>query len=155
MEIKYRNNNKEIFAPLKNSWLVATPEEIIRQETICKLIVDYGYQLEQMEQEISVTNSKNGSGRARADIVIWKSEKDRKEKNSAFIVIECKAEYIKLTKDDYAQGINYASWTNAQFCVITNKSDWRYFKILSDKIFPDNSVEINGIPHANELENQK
>jgi type I restriction enzyme M protein len=155
MDIKYRNNNKEIFAPLKNSWLVATPEEIIRQETICKLVVDYGYELEQMEQERSVTNSKNGNGRARADIVIWKSEKDRKGKNSAFIVIECKAEYIKLTKDDYAQGINYASWTNAQFCVITNKSDWRYFKILSDKIFPDNSVEINGIPHANELENNK
>lgn len=155
MELQYRNNNKEIFAPLKNAWLVATPEEIIRQETICKLVNDYGYQLEQMEQERSVTNSKRGHGSARADIVIWKRKEDRKEKNSAFIVVECKAEYIKLTKEDYAQGINYASWTNAQFCVITNKSDWRYFKILSDKIYPDNSVEINGIPHANEASNSR
>jgi type I restriction enzyme M protein len=55
MEIQYRNNNKEIFAPLKNSWLVATPEEIIRQETIQRLVTEFGYQLEQMEQERSVT----------------------------------------------------------------------------------------------------
>jgi type I restriction enzyme M protein len=155
MEIKYRNNNKEIFAPLKNAWLVATPEEIIRQETIRKLVDEYGYDLKQMEQELAVTNAKNGNGRARADIVIWKSESDRKNKNSAFIVIECKAEYVKLTKDDYAQGINYASWTNAQFCVITNKNDWKYFKILSDKIFPENVVEINGIPLANEINSPK
>ncbi len=150
MEIKYRNNNKEIFAPLKNTWLVATPEEIIRQETIQRLVTEFGYQLEQMEQERSVTNSKNGNGRARADIVIWKSEKDRKDNSNAFIVIECKAEYIKLTKDDYAQGINYASWASAQFCVITNKNDWKYFKISNEKIFPYNATEINGIPHANE-----
>lgn len=155
MEIKYRNNNKEIFAPLKNSWLVATPEEIIRQETIQRLVTDFGYQLGQMEQERSVTNSKRGHGNARADIVIWKSEKDKKENNNAFIVVECKAEYIKLTKEDYAQGINYASRANAQFCIITNKTDWKYFKISKEKIFPENAIEINGVPHANELDNVK
>ncbi len=155
MEIQYRNNNKEIFAPLKNAWLVATPEEIIRQETICKLVDNYGYQLKQMEQERSVTNSKNGNGRARADIVIWKSEAERKRNDNAFIVVECKAEYIKLTKDDYAQGINYSAWVKAQFCVITNKNDWKYFKISNEKIYPDNAVEIIGIPQANELENPK
>ena len=45
MEVKYRNNNKGIFAPLKNAYLVATPEEIIRQETIKHLIDKFGYEL--------------------------------------------------------------------------------------------------------------
>lgn len=155
MELVFRNNKKEIFAPLKKAWLIATPEEIIRQETICKLVNDYGYQLEQMEQERSVTNSKNAAEIIRVDIVVWKNEEDKKQEKSALIVVECKAEYIKLIKEDYAQGINYAAWTNAQFCVITNKSDWRYFKILSDKIYPDNSVEINGIPKADEVSNSR
>lgn len=35
----------------------------------------YGYSLDQMAQEIKVNNSQRGQGKARADIVIWKSKK--------------------------------------------------------------------------------
>lgn len=155
MEVKYKNNNKEIFAPLKMVWLVATPEEIIRQETICKLVDEFGYQLEQMEQELSVTNSKRGHGSARADIVIWKSESDRKERKNAFIVVECKAEFIKLSKEDYAQGENYAAFTKAQFFVITNKKERKYFKVLDNQMPPDACIQILEIPKADEIGNEK
>ncbi len=70
MEVQRRNNDKEIFAPLKNKWLVNKPEEEVRQKYICRLVDSYGYSLDQMAQEMQVTNSQRGQGAARADIVI-------------------------------------------------------------------------------------
>lgn len=60
----------KIFAPLKDKWLVQTPEEKVRQEFICRLVNHYGFSLDQMEQEVKVSNSKRGQGKARADIII-------------------------------------------------------------------------------------
>ena len=55
-----------------------------------------------------------------ADIVIWKSEKDKLENNSPSIVVECKAEHITIHEEDYFQGYNYASWAGADFFVTTD-----------------------------------
>ena len=43
MEVKIEKN--KIFAPLKNKWLVLTPEEKVRQEYIKRLVDNYGYSL--------------------------------------------------------------------------------------------------------------
>ena len=44
---KYKDNTKKkIFSPLRNKYLEALPEEIVRQEFICKLINEYDYTLE-------------------------------------------------------------------------------------------------------------
>lgn len=92
MEIQAKDN--KIFAPLKNKWYVSTPEERVRQEYICRLVNHYGYDLKQMDQELKVNNSHRGQGKARADIVIWKSVSAKNEDASATIVVECKAEHI-------------------------------------------------------------
>ena len=60
MDVLYKNNNKEIFAPLKEKWLVNKPEEEVRQKYICRLVDHYGFSLEQMAQEMQVTNSQRG-----------------------------------------------------------------------------------------------
>lgn len=75
MEIQIKDN--KIFAPLKKQWLVLKPEEEVRQRYICRLADSYGFSLEQMAQEVQVTNSQRGQGAARADIVIWKSISDK------------------------------------------------------------------------------
>ncbi len=77
MDIQKRNNDKEIFAPLKNKWLVMKPEEEVRQKYICHLVDSYGFSLDHMDQELKVTNSQRGQGAARADIVIWKPAKEK------------------------------------------------------------------------------
>ena len=100
MEIHKRNNDTEIFAPLKNKWLVMKPEEEVRQRYICRLVDSYGYDLKQMDQELKVTNSQRGQGAARADIVIWKSAEEKTGNKSAFIVVECKAESVTIRKDE-------------------------------------------------------
>jgi len=104
-EIQIKDN--KIFAPLKNKWLMVKPEEKVRQKFICRLINNYGFSLEQMSQEEKVTNSQRGQGRAMADIVIWKSKENKYKQNSPAIVVECKAEHIKVREEDYFQGSNF------------------------------------------------
>lgn len=119
MEIQIKDN--KIFAPLLNKWLVYMPEEEVRQEFICKLVDDYGYSLKQMDQEVKLTKSQRGTGRASADLVVWLNEADKKAKKSAFLVVELKAKSLKLKVEDCYQGYNYATWSRAKLFAISNR----------------------------------
>lgn len=152
MEIQIKDN--KIYAPLKNKWLVLTPEERVRQEYIRRLIDYYGFTTDQMKQEIQVNNSHRGQGKARADIVIWKSATDKTDESSAVIVVECKAEHITIREEDYFQGYNYAAWAGADFFVTTNLKETRVFRVVKGKL-PKRLEEIVDIPQANDLNNAK
>ena len=154
MDVQKRNNDKEIYAPLKGRWLVMKPEEEVRQKYICRLVGSYGYTLDQMDQEIQVTNSQRGQGAARADIVVWRSKEDKESKKYPLIVVECKAESVTIRKEDYYQGMNYASWAHADFFVTTNLKETRIFRIVKGQI-PDKLDEIVDIPSASKANNQK
>ena len=152
MELQIKNN--KIFAPLKNKELVLTPEERVRQEYICRLVNHYGYDLAQMEQELQVNNSHRGQGKARADIVVWKSASAKSNEDAAAIVVECKAEHITIREEDYFQGYNYAAWAGADFFVTTNLKETRVFKVNKGKL-PKRLEEIVDIPKAEDLTNAK
>ena len=152
MELQIKNN--KIFAPLKNKELILTPEERVRQEYICRLVNHYGYDLVQMEQELQVNNSHRGQGKARADIVVWKSASAKSNEDAAAIVVECKAEHITIREEDYFQGYNYAAWAGADFFVTTNLKETRVFKVNKGKL-PKRLEEIVDIPRAEDLTNAK
>lgn len=156
MTMKVEIKENKIKAPLKgkDEWLVLKPEEQVRQEYICRLVNNYGFDLEQMAQEIQVSNSQRGQGRAMADIVIWRSVKDKRENNSPIIVVECKAEHITVREEDYFQGYNYASWAGADFFVTTNLKETRIFKVLKGKI-PKRLEEVVNIPDAKIVNDEK
>ena len=147
--LEIKRENGKIFCPLTNSWHIETPEEKVRQEYIKNLVENYGYSLDQMAQEIKVTNSQRGQGKARADIVIWKTKAEKDASRSAFIVVECKAENVRIREEDYYQGYNYASWAGASFCVTTNEKETRYFNVDKDYL-PKELVEVVAIPTAEE-----
>ena len=150
-KLEYQEKDGKVFCPLVNKWLVAKPEEKVRQRYICSLVNDYGYSLDQMAQELKVNNSKRGQGKARADIVIWKSPKDRDDKKAAFIVVECKAENVKIRVEDYYQGQNYASWAHAEFFVTTNEKETRFFNV-DPAYLPQKLEEVVAIPTAADVE---
>src|SRR5690606_28980828 len=152
MEVQIKDN--KIFAPLKDKWLVLKPEEEVRQNYIVRLVNSYGFELNQMAQEIQVNNSQRGQGRAMADIVIWKSEADKLADKSPVIVVECKAEHITIHEEDYFQGYNYASWAGADFFVTTNEKETRIFKVVKGLI-PKRLEEIVNIPNAKEIKSDK
>lgn len=153
MEIQIKDN--KIFAPLKNKWLVLTPEEKVRQEYIKRLMDNYGYSADQMQQEVTVAEgNKRGTGKARADIVIWASP-EKVEKEAPVIVVECKAESINISEDDYKQGSHYARYTKAPFFVTTNLKQTKVFKVNLEGFPKDLGDEILDIPSLEELNDKK
>lgn len=152
LEVKIDGN--KIYSPLRDQYLTLLPEERVRQNYICHLVNYYGYSLEQMGEEVKVSNSQRGSGKARADIVIWKSKEDKEKNKHAFIVIECKAQNVKIQRQDYFQWANYASWTHAQFFITTNEKETKFFK--TGETIPVGFLdEINDIPNAKDIGNDK
>lgn len=153
-KIEIRRDGGKIYCPLTDSYHIETPEEKVRQEYIVKLVNEYGYSLDQMAQEIKVNNSQRGQGKARADIVVWRSKKDKDESKAAFIVVECKAENVHIREEDYYQGYNYASLAGARFFVTTNEKETKYFNVDKNYL-PKELVEVVAIPTAEEALNDK
>lgn len=155
-----KEENGKIYCPLKKEWLVTKPEERVRQTWVCKLVNDYGYSLDQMQQEVLVTNTKKsngearGDGAARADLVIWKSKEDMLKEKHAFIVVELKAENVKVRVEDYYQGYNYATWAGASFFVTSNEKETKFFNI-DPEYLPKKLDEIIQIPTYEESLNDK
>lgn len=153
MEIRITEN--KIFAPLKNKWLVLTPEEKVRQEYIKRLVDNYGYTYEQMRQEVMVAEGNGrGTGNARADIVVWASP-EQVEKEAPVIVVECKAENITISEGDYRQGSHYARYTRASFFVTTNLKQTKVFKVNLEGFPKDLGDEILDIPSLEELKDKR
>lgn len=150
-DLEVQEKDGKIYCPLKKAWHISTPEERVRQYYIAILANKYGYSLKQMEQELKVNNSKRGQGKARADIVIWKNEQDKKDKKAAFIVVECKAENVKVRVEDYYQGFNYASWAHADFFVTINEKETKYFNV-DPAYLPQKLDEVVAIPTAKDVD---
>ncbi|AXG72961.1 N-6 DNA methylase [Flavobacterium arcticum] len=150
MELEIQITGNKIYAPLLGKELILTPEERIRQKYICRLVNHYGYSLDQMQQEVTLTGSKRGTGRASADIVIWRSKEDRLKNINPIIVVECKADYITISTEDYYQGQNYARFANAPFFVTTNEKETKVFKVNLEITPKTLSDEILDIPNATE-----
>lgn len=154
LKLEVQIDGNKIYSPLRDKWLVLTPEEQVRQSYICRLVNVYGYNLEQMDEELKVNNSHRGQGKARADIVIWKSKEDKKKNKAAFVVVECKAETVKIRQEDYYQGANYAAWSGASFFVTTNEKETKFFRVDKDSM-PKDLDEIIDIPNASIINDQK
>ena len=152
MEIKIESN--QIYSPIRDKWLVLKPEEEVRQRYVCRLVDSYGYGIKQMGEEVKVTNSQRGQGAARADIVVWRNEEDKRKGKNALVVVECKAENVTIRQADYFQGYNYAAWAGAKFFVTTNLKETRIFKVVEDAM-PKKLEEIADIPSADMVNDDK
>lgn len=148
MQIEIKGN--QIFAPLLNSWLKNTPEEKLKQEFICRLLNVYGYQLEQLGQDIEIKK------RYKADIAIWRSKNDKSKNSipSIIITVECKAEHIKIRETDYAIGYNFASSVNANFFIAHNLKETKIFHVRKDES-PQKLEKLKDIPKADILSDDK
>lgn len=98
-EVRIEGN--KIFSPVRQKWLTLTPEEEVRQQYLTVLIDEYGYSLDQIDEEVNVTG--RGSAQARADFIIWRTAKDKADQKAPFIIIECKADNVTIKAADYAR----------------------------------------------------
>jgi len=146
-----RDDKGKIWSHIRQKWLVETPEESVRQTYLCTLVDEYGFRLEQMKEEESVTG--RGSGKARADFVIWRTIQDKADSRPPLIVVECKSDNVTIRQDDYQQGENYARYVDAPFFVTHNTRETRFWRVKKDRM-PGYREEIENIPHADASDRQ-
>ena len=135
----------KIWSSVRRKWLVETPEEAVRQQCLLVLHHEYGYGLNQVAEEEEVTG--RGSGKARADFVVWRSARDKAEQKSPLIIVECKSDNVTIQPEDYGQGDNYARLTNAPFFATYNNTETKFWRVRKDRM-PGYLEEIEDIPHA-------
>ena len=71
--LRIQRKEGKIFSHIRQAWREETPEERVRQEYVCILVNEYGYQLAQLAEEVEATGA--GSGAARADLLICRKPK--------------------------------------------------------------------------------
>ncbi len=135
----------KIFSHIRKIWLYETPEERVRQEYLCILVNEYGFKLDQIDEEIEVTG--RGSGQARTDFIIWRTPQDKADSKNPIITIECKSDNVTIRAEDYGQGDNYARLTGARFFVTHNSQETKYWRVVHERM-PKTLEEIENIPHA-------
>ena len=128
-----------------------TPEEYVRQTVEKRLINEHKYAKEQVKIEYGV---QMGSGKKRADIVVFpkdSSKEEMKDQHNVWMVIECKKEAVKPT--DKNNGIEQlksymSACSNCEWGMWTNgmhKEVWRKVKNEQGKTVYE---EFNDIPSA-------
>ena len=101
---KYKVNAQDgrVFDVIRNKFIRATPEEIIRQRTIKFLIYRLGVPRDKIGIELSLHQLGCMDNKRRADICIFDENK------TVLAVIECKAYYVGNREEPYSQVIDYA-----------------------------------------------
>ncbi|AOR22699.1 N-6 DNA methylase [Clostridium taeniosporum] len=111
---------------VRNKEIKLTPEELVRQLYIYKLITEYKYPVERMELEYNVTF---GREKKRADIVIF----DKDYPTSPQIIVELKKPKLKDGKEQLrsycnATGAIIGVWTNGEQISFYHRKDPNYFE---------------------------
>jgi type I restriction enzyme M protein len=140
-----RREKGKIWSHVRKKWIVETPEETVRQEYLCILVNEYGFNLDQIDEELEVTG--RGSGHARADFVVWRTVQDKANSKNPLIIVECKSDNVTIKPADYGQGDNYARLAGARFFVTHNSRETKFWRVLHEKM-PKSLEEISNVPHA-------
>ena len=125
-----------------------TPEEYVRQTVEKRLVNEHKYSRDRICVEYTV---QIGSGKKRADIVIFPNEETDKKQENIKIIIECKSEKIEANnaKDGVAQLKSYMSaCPNAEWGMWTNSKEKFVFKKFTDDKGVIQFMDYNDIPSA-------
>ena len=137
---KLHEQGSWLWIPLQDEWrdVASKPEEIVRQHFIRHLCDNYGYTLDQMDQE---RRTMHGHKSPRADIVIWETPKAKAATRTPVLVIECKAEKIDVNIKDYYQGESYSRAVGCEFFIAHNNRYTAVFKLVHG--LPGEFIQIN------------
>ncbi len=154
LEIQHDQNGR-IYSHVRQKYLVETPEERVRQEYLLVLHNEYGYALDQIDEEVDPNQSgkQRGTAQARADFAIYRSAADKNGDATPLVIVECKSDNVTIRETDYQQGENYARLNEAPFFVTHNSKETRFWKVLKDKR-PGYRLEISDIPHAHDSQKE-
>ena len=120
LKVRGEGPQQEVFDPVRQKWVVMTPEERVRQIFILYLLNVKEFPLSHLSVEHAVTV--NGMTQ-RYDLVVFDEELN------PYMVVECKAPHVKLTQKVVAQASRYNSILKAPLLCVTNGVEQRVFRI--------------------------
>lgn len=116
---EYIKNGKKCFlCHCRKKLIQKTPEEIVRQNFILKLINEFNIPKKFIEVEVPLSHYEKGK-MGRADIIVSEFDSDNNE-IIPLIVIECKAPNIELTDKVFEQTVRYDEFLKPLIMVMTN-----------------------------------
>jgi len=126
---------------IRGKQIKLTPEEIIRQLYLDKLINEYGYPESRIKVEYPVHFGREVK---RADIVVM----DKLESTAAYIIIEVKKPKLKDGKEQlksycHATGATMAVWSNGREISYYHRKDPNYFESIPN--IPTNDKSLKDI----------
>ncbi|MBR3559525.1 MAG: type I restriction enzyme HsdR N-terminal domain-containing protein [Bacteroidales bacterium] len=120
LKIRENDAQQEVFDPVRQKWVVLTPEERVRQIFILYLLNVKGFPLSHLSVEHAVTV--NGMTQ-RYDLVVFD------DALQPYMVVECKAPHVKLTQKVAEQASRYNSVLKAPLLCVTNGVEKKVFEI--------------------------
>jgi len=108
---KNSENKVSIFDDIRKKFIILTPEEWVRQNTIQFLLQEKNYPKSYLniEKLIKINDIKK-----RYDAVVFLPN------GAMFLLVECKAPEIKITQETFDQIARYNMKLNAQYLMVTN-----------------------------------
>ena len=123
LKIRETDSQQEVFDPVRQKWVVMTPEERVRQVFILYLLNVKGFPLSHLSVEHAVTV--NGMTQ-RYDLVVFDDELN------PYMVVECKAPHVKLTQRVVEQAARYNAVLRAPLVCVTNGVERMVFQVDFD-----------------------
>ena len=111
LRARRRGDAVEVWDSLRETYLVLTPEEWVRQHLVAYLVTHCGVPPKRIVEEYAV--ALNGQAQ-RADVVVVDDAAE------PLLVAECKAPGIPVGRQTLAQAVRYNSVLKARYVVLTN-----------------------------------
>lgn len=120
-------HSDQLFCPIRKLWVVATPEELVRQSLIQMMTKELGFPASGIAMEKGLNQMPHLSRSSvpiptrRADIVVFAKDIHPDHIFYPLLLIECKA--VPLTEKVIRQVVGYNQFVNARFIAIVNQNE--------------------------------
>ena len=129
-----------VFDPLRRKWVALTPEEEVRQKVLYLLVEHLHVPSGRIAVEYSV--KVNGLDK-RCDAVVFGSDA------VPLMIVECKAQSVKLTAKTLDQAVRYYSALQPRFLLLYNGAECHCLKVESGVLQP-----MDHLPEYEEMDNR-
>ena len=120
LKIRENDSRKEVFDPVRQKWVMMTPEEHVRQVFILYLLNIKQLPISHLSVEHAV--SVNGMTQ-RYDLVVFGDDL------TPWMMVECKAPHVKLTQKVADQAARYNAVLHAPLLCVTNGVKKMVFRV--------------------------
>lgn len=122
---RLHENQKQVFDPVRKRYVNFSPEEAVRQQVLHTLIEELKVPAGLTAVEYTI---KLGTLVKRCDVVVFSSD------HQPLLIVECKAEHIKITQKTLDQATRYNLGLKVDFLMLSNAKTYYLFQISEGKL---------------------